>query len=198
MLRSQISDIVSGSIFLFIGLAAWSIAALRRRSGVRLLVWLGIFIAMYGATCLGHSPAVMAALPHWIQVSAPHANTAMTYLLVVVGTFYFSELSVGKMRIVTRLLAFVGLAIAVAAMGLFILTGSSDRLLPYNNLLAVCAVLLWMTIVLVPRLSKKYLILPVRGILAIGTLLFALETLYKNLLWALGFKRTPAILDHMA
>jgi sigma-B regulation protein RsbU (phosphoserine phosphatase) len=198
MLRGQISDIVSGAIFLFIGLAAWTIAALRRRSGVRLMVWLGIFIAMYGATCLSHSPAVMAALPHWGQVSAPYANTAMTYLLLVVGTFYFSELSVGKMHFVTRLLAFVGLAIAVVAMGLFVLAGSNNKLLPYNNLLAVCVVLLWMTIVLVPRLSKKYLILPVRGILAIGTVLFALEALYNNLLGPLGFKRTPAILDHLA
>ena len=198
ILRGQLSDIISGSICLFIGLAACSIAALRRRSGVRLLVWLGIFIAMYGAMCLSRSPAVMAVLPHWVQISAPYANTAMTYLLVVVGTFYFSELSVGKMRFVTRLLAFMGLAIAVAAMGLFILAGSSNRLLPYNNLLAVCVVLVWMTIVVVPKLSERYLILPVRGVLAVGTLLFALEILYNNLLWPLGLKHTPAILDHLA
>ncbi len=198
MLGGQISDIASGSIFLFIGLAAWSIAALRRRSGARLLVWLGFFIAMYGAICLSRSPAVMAALPRWIQISAPYANTAMSYLLVVVGTFYFSELSIGKMRILTRLLALVGLAIAVAAMCLLILAGSGDRLLPYNNLLAVCVVLVWMTIVVVPQLSQKYLILPVRGVLAIGTLLFALEILYNNLLGPLGFKRSPAIVDHLA
>ncbi len=198
MLRGQISDIVGGSVFLLIGLAALSIAALRRRSGVRLLVWLGIFIAMYGAICLSRSPAVMGALPNWVQISAPFENTAMSYLLVVVGTLYFSELSVGKVRFFTRLLAFVGLAIAVAAMCLFILTGSNDRLLPYNNLLAVSVVLVWMTIVVVPKLSNKYLIIPVRGVLAIGTLLFALEIFYNNLLGPLGFKRSPPIVDHLA
>jgi hypothetical protein len=48
MLRGQIADIMAGSIFLFIGLAACCIAAIRRRSGVRIFVWLGIWSAMYG------------------------------------------------------------------------------------------------------------------------------------------------------
>jgi len=50
----------------------------------------------------------------------------MTYLMVVVGTLYFSELSVGKMRFFTRLLAFVGLAIAVAAVGLSLFDSSEE------------------------------------------------------------------------
>jgi hypothetical protein len=112
----------------------------------------------------------------------------MTYLMVVVGTLYFSELSVGKIRFFTRLLAFVGLAIAVAAVGLFFWTGSNNRLIPYNNLLAVCVLLAWMIVVAVPKFSNKYLILPVRGVLAVGTLLFAIEALYNNLLWPLGLK----------
>ncbi len=197
ILRGQIADLTGGAIFLFIGLAAFAIAALRRRSGVRLLVWLGVFSAIYGVTHLSHSSAVIAVSPHWFQISAPYANTAMTYLMVVVGTLYFSELSVGKMRFFTRLLAFVGLAIAVAAVGLFFLTGSSNRLSPYNSLLAVCVLLAWMIVVAVPKLSHKYLILPVRGVLAVGTLLFSIEALYNNLLWPLGFKHTPVILDHL-
>jgi transposase len=46
MLRDQVVDIIVGSIFLFIGLAACFIASIRRRSGVRLFVWLGIWSAM--------------------------------------------------------------------------------------------------------------------------------------------------------
>lgn len=198
ILRSQIAEITGGAIFLFIGLAACAIAALRRRSGMRLLLWLGVFSAIYGAAHLSHSPAVIAVSPHWLQISAPYVNTATTYLMVVVGTFYFSELSVGKIRFVTRLLAFLGLAIAAAAVGLFIFTGSNNRLVPYNNLLAACVLLAWMIVVAVPKFSNKYLILPVRGVLAIGTLLFAIEALYNNLLWPLGWKHTPVILDHLA
>src|SRR6266571_6516073 len=78
MLRGQLADIILGAVFLFIGLAACSIAAIRRRSGVRIFVWLGIWSAMYGAMQLSQSPAVVAVSPRWIQISAPYANTAMT------------------------------------------------------------------------------------------------------------------------
>jgi hypothetical protein len=41
MLRGQLVEIISGTVFVFIGLAACAIAAIRR-SGVRLFLWLGI------------------------------------------------------------------------------------------------------------------------------------------------------------
>ena len=71
MLRGQLADIISGAIFSFAGLAVCSIAAVGRRSGVRLFVWLGIWSAMYGAGLLTQSQAVVAALPHWIQIRFP-------------------------------------------------------------------------------------------------------------------------------
>ena len=73
-LRGQVADIIIGSGFLFIGLVAWSIAAIRRHRGVRIFVWLGIWSAMYGALQLSQSPAVGALSPRWIQISAPYAN----------------------------------------------------------------------------------------------------------------------------
>ncbi len=86
MLRAQVADMIIGSVFLFVGLAACGIAAIRRRSGVRIFFWLGIWSAMYGALHLSQSPAVVAALPHRLQIHVPYANTAMTYLLVVVAS----------------------------------------------------------------------------------------------------------------
>jgi len=70
-LRGQLADIISGAVFVFVGLAACGIAAMRRRSGVRVLVWWGIWSAMYGALRLGDSIAAVARLPHWFQVSVP-------------------------------------------------------------------------------------------------------------------------------
>jgi hypothetical protein len=75
MLRGQLADIVFGAVFLFIGLAACSIAAIRPRSGVRLLIWLAIWSAMYGTGLLSRSPAVVAALPLARQTSVPYVNT---------------------------------------------------------------------------------------------------------------------------
>ncbi|HMK28616.1 MAG TPA: PP2C family protein-serine/threonine phosphatase [Terriglobales bacterium] len=153
---------------------------------------------MYGAMHLSESPAVIAVLPRWLQISAPYAHTAMWYLMAVVASLYFSERSLGKMRFLARVLAFMGLAIAVAAMGFFILTGSNDKLIPIYNLFTACLLLVLMSVVAVPAFSNKYLVLPHRGVLAVGTLVFAIEALYNNLSRALGFKGAPLILDHLA
>lgn len=69
MLRGQLADIIFGTVFLFIGLAACSIAAIRPRRGIRLVIWLGIWSAMYGTGLLSRSTAVVAALPLVLQTS---------------------------------------------------------------------------------------------------------------------------------
>ena len=196
MLRGQIAEIIIGSVFLFIGLEVCAIAAIRRRSGVRIFVWLGTWSAMYGLMRLCISPAVLAASPRWLQVSAPYANTAMTYLLVVVGALSFLELSLGKLRLLIRVAAFVGLAIAVAGIAFFVFAGSTNKLMLYNNLLAACILFCLTTVVAVPGLSRRYLILPERGVLALGTFIFATEALYSNLATLLHFE-TPRILGHL-
>jgi sigma-B regulation protein RsbU (phosphoserine phosphatase) len=197
MLRAQIIDIIMGSVFVFIGLAACSIAAIRRRRGMRIFVWLGIWSAIYGAVQLSHSPLVIAASPRWLQISAPYANTAMEYLKVVVACLSFMELSVGRLRFLYQAVAAVGLGIAVAGMGFFVFTGSNDKLMLYNNLLATILLLALMTAVASPKLSNKYLVLPTRGVLAIGLLAFTVEALYVNLVRPLHLG-TPRILDHIA
>ncbi len=196
MLRDQLADIISGAVFLFIGLAAWSIAAIRRRSGVRIFVWLGIWSAMYGAMQLSESPAVLAASPRWLQISAPYANTSMTYLIVVVALLSFLELSLGRLRLLIQAAASVGLVIAIAAIGFFVFTGSNGNLMPYHHLLATCMLLVLTTVVAVPGLSRKYLVLPDRGVLAIGMLVFAIEALFANLAHLLSFE-IPHILGHI-
>ncbi len=46
--RDQLADIMFGTVFLFIGLAACAFAAVRRREEVRLFLWLGTWSAMFG------------------------------------------------------------------------------------------------------------------------------------------------------
>jgi hypothetical protein len=119
MFRDQLADIVFGTVFLFGGLSACGIAAMRRRSGVRALIWLGIWSAMYGAARLTHSPAVLAVSPRWFQISAPYLNTVTTYLIFVVGSLAFLELTIGKLRLYLRAVVFLSLAISVSASSSF-------------------------------------------------------------------------------
>src|SRR5271163_2659784 len=127
MLRDQLVTIVSGTIFLFVGLAAFCLAAVRRQSGVRLFLWLGIWSGMYGAGLLLESPAVAAALPHWFQTGIPFLRTSFAYLLAPVVALAWLELSIDKMRPFLHAVILLSLAIGIAGIGFFVVTGSRDR-----------------------------------------------------------------------
>ena len=191
MLRSQLVAIMSGAVFLFIGLAACTLAAVRRRSGARLFVWLGIWSGMYGARLLVESPAMTAALPHWIQIGVPFLKTAITYLLVPVVSLAWLELSTGKMRLFLHAVILIGLVIGVAGIGFFVITGFAEKLILYDDLLAAAALLVLVIIVAVPGLSRKFLVLPNRPVMVVGTLVFAIEALHFSVSRALHYQTWP-------
>ncbi|MGD0579602.1 MAG: PP2C family protein-serine/threonine phosphatase, partial [Bryobacteraceae bacterium] len=172
------------------------IALTRRRGGTRIFAWLGIWSVMYGAGQLTRTPSWVAVLPRWLQVSATYVYAAMMFLIIVPAALFFLELIRGKLRFLIQAAAGVGLGLAAVGITLFALTGSSDRLMLYLNLLAVCFLLILVMLVAVPRLSLKYLVLPNRRVLAIGTFVFAAEALLNSLSHLLGFHR-PRVLDHL-
>jgi len=195
-LRGQIVDIVCGSVFVFIGLAAAAIALVRRRSGARLFILLGIWSAIYGAMQLTQQQLMLLVSPHWLQQLAAPLNAAMTYLVDVAAALVFRELCLGLARQAAQLAALAHAAVAIAGIGFLFATGSRNELILYNNLLAACMLTLLMIVLTVPGLSKRYLVLPKRGVLAIGTLLFVIEALFINLLHPLG-RPSPHIFDHL-
>lgn len=75
-LRGQVVDIISGTVFVFLGLIACGIAAMRRRSGVRVL------------------------LKPVRQTRQRSQRTA--HVTLVVAARAWLELSVGKLRLVVR------------------------------------------------------------------------------------------------
>src|SRR5271170_1874504 len=185
MLRSEIVGIMSGTIFVFIGLvacaAACAFAAARRQSGVRLFAWLGIWSAMYGALLLADSPSAVAALPQRLRSGLPFLTMAIDYLFLTVVSLAWLELSVGKMRVFLKTVIGLGLAFGIAGIGIFVVTGSSEALLVYVHFIAVVALVIFVVILAVPVLSRKYLILPNRAVMIIGTLVFATDALFFNL-----------------
>ncbi len=196
MLRDRVADIISGTVFLFIGFLACGIAAMRRRSGAHILIWLGLWSAMFGFRPLAYSLAAMGRLPIWFQVRLPYLGTVAAYLTMVVGSRAFLELTTGKLRIFLQAVISVGLAIGLAGIGFFIFTGSNDKLMLYNNLLAACSLLVLVTVVVVPRLARKCLVLPDRGVLLVGIMIFAIQAVYTNLARPLGYQ-TPRILGSL-
>jgi sigma-B regulation protein RsbU (phosphoserine phosphatase) len=185
MLRSEVVGIMSGTVFVFIGLvacaAACAFAAVRRQSGVRLFAWLGIWSAMYGALLLAEAPSVVAALPNWLRSGLPFLTMAIDYLFLTVVSLAWLELSVGKMRVFLKTVIGLGLAFGIAGIGMFVVAGSSESLLVYVHFIAVAALIIFLVILAVPALSRKYLILPNRAVMIVGTLVFATDALFFNL-----------------
>jgi sigma-B regulation protein RsbU (phosphoserine phosphatase) len=199
MLRGQLADIILGAVFLFIASQMWgacSIAAVRRQSGVRLFIWLGIWSAMYGVGLLTQSSAVVAALPHSIRITVPYVNTVVAYD-VVVPLFAFLELSRGRVRLLIKILIFAGMAVALAGIGWFVFGGSADKFIPYNDLVGVCTLLVLIPVVAVKKLSDRFMVLLNRRVLVTGTLVFAVEALWANLSRNLHYQ-TPRILGDLA
>jgi len=190
------ADIFFGAIFLFIGVAACTIAGLRRRSGTRIFAWLGIWSALYGASQLSQSQAFVAALPLSLRISAPYARDVITFLAVFPSAFSFRELSLGKLRSLLQIFIFVELAIGAAGSALFLIAGSSARLMSYDQLFRAGMLVVLTIVVALPRLSSRYLVLPDRSVLAIGTLVFTMEALYNSLSQTIGYG-TARILDDL-
>jgi len=191
-LRAQVTDIVIGTVFLSIGAAACAIAAIRWRRGVRILAWWGIWSAMYGVQTLVQTPTIVETLPHALKSATPYLRTAVMYLLLVSALFAWRELSLGKLRLLIQWEIIAGLAIAVAGIGTFVFGGPDNRWMIYNNLLAVFAMMVLLSVVLVPKFSRL-LVIPDHRILAAATLIFAFEVLYTNLSGALHHPTLPLV-----
>ena len=180
ILRSEVVGIMSGTIFVFIGLVACLFAAARRQKRVLIFAWLGIWSAMYGTLLLTDAPGVVALLPRAGQTILPSLVTAIGYLILPVASLAWLELSAGKMRQFIRMIAGFGFVIGITGIGIFVVTGDGDRVLPYANFVAACGLGVLVIILAVPALSRKYLILPSRAVMVVGTLVFAVEGLYYS------------------
>jgi phosphoserine phosphatase RsbU/P len=191
-LRTEITYIILGTLFLFFGFAALTIAAIRERREVRILVWLGLWSGMYGFNLLVRSGSVLNALPHSLQVAIPLARYAAGFLFLVIGLLAWSELTVGKLRLFTQLMLVPSALVALTGIGLFVVKGSGSALQPYNYFLATVSAVVLGIVVSVPRLSARYVTYSSR-ILTVGALAFAIDALYRNLSNVLHLPPRPSL-----
>ena len=195
MLRDRIAYMIFGTVFLFIGLSACGIAVMRRRSGGKFLIWLGVWSAIEGTEYLFGSLAGLGLLPHWFLAGLPYLFNILSFSVVLIAVMAFLELCRGKLRLFFRGAILVGLVIALAGVSSFLFTGSSNKVMPYNHLFAACSLAVLGTVAAVPKLSRKFLILPSYSIISVGIILFAVEALYGNLSLPFGLPSPPEILD---
>lgn len=178
-LRPQVGAIILGTVFLFLGLAACAIAAVRRRGGVLILVWFGVFSAIYGVRILVEVPAAFSLLPRSAWAARPSVIAILTYLILIPALLFWRELSLGRLRHFLLIPLFGACALGIAGVGATLMTESPDRFMQYNNLLVIAFLLMVFTVNAVPSLAKRFLAIPSR-VSAAGTLLLAAAAFYSN------------------
>ena len=157
VVHNDIVGIMSGTLFMFIGLAACCLAALRRQRRMLIFVWLGIWSAMYGVLLLADSRILVAALPRWSGVVLVLLTTLIGYLLFPVGSLAWLELSAGKMRVFLKMMVGLGLALGIVGIGVFFVNGSVDALILPISWVAAAGLAVLVITLAVPGLSRKYL-----------------------------------------
>ena len=192
IMRGQVAAIMVATVFLFAGLAACALAAIRGRGGVRLLVWQGIFSALYGARILAQSPAGFSILPRSAWDSRETVVAVITYLILVPGVLFWLEMSLGILRRFLQIALLAALVNAIGGVWFTLYARSPWGFLNYNRVVATCFLLPLAVANGVPSLARKYMAIQSRMLTA-GTSVAAVSALYENLQEFLHLPNYPSV-----
>ncbi len=177
--RAEFAYIILATIFLFIGVAECCIGAARAGSSRRILVWGGIFNAMYGVRLFAEVPAAFSLIAGPLSTYSSQIIWIITYVILIPGMLFWAELSLGALRRLLRIMVIPTCAVAVAGISAVLLHRPPNSFMPYDNVLAICLLLVIAVTNVFPRIGRKYLVIQSR-VSAAGTLLLAAAVMYEN------------------
>ena len=190
-LSGQVGGIVFGTVFVVFGLISATIAAIRREKTMQIVFSLSVWSGMYGIRLLILTPAVKLILPQLVQSFIPYLDVGISYFTLVFALLAWQNFTLGLIRQYIQIAIAAGIVVGLLGIGWFMVTGSKETFMIYNSLLAASVLVILVIVLTIKRLSDKYLILPNRGVLLFGTLLFAGEALYSNLSRFFGYPTWP-------
>src|SRR5215469_7658668 len=157
--RGHLPELFLGPVFLFVGLCACIVAAIRR-PGFGALFWFGLFIGMVGTRILAFAVTTLGLSPYpaWPK----HINIFIDHFLVVPGILFWVELSVGKLRRLVMWLAAIGAVAGLLSQAWYVVTGRPYRFIFVNSVVAMFMLLTIGLVVVIPSLSGKYLVIQSR------------------------------------
>jgi hypothetical protein len=180
MLSDQVGTIMLGTVFLFIGLAACGVSAIRGRREDRILVWFGLLNLLWGIRILAYSPAAFSVLPQSLWASRLSVIAILSYLTVIQGLLFFLEMSRGILRRFLQAMLIAELPICAAGIWAVLFTDSPHRFIHMSNVLVILFILLVTFVVAVPGAAEKFGIERNR-VSTIGFLVVGVAALYANL-----------------
>jgi hypothetical protein len=180
LVRDQVGTIILGTIFVFVGLVACGVAAIRGHRGARILVWFGLLNMMWGARILAYAPAAFSLLPRSFWASRLDVIAILSYVTVIPALLFFLEMSRGILRRFLEVMLISELLICAAGVGAVLFTKSPYRFIHFSNVLVIVFVLLVALVDAVPAIAKRFGIQRHR-ISTIGFMVFGVAVLYANL-----------------
>jgi phosphoserine phosphatase RsbU/P len=190
--QTGIVEIVLGTVFLFIGLVACAIAAIRGHGRTRILVWQGIFSGMYGIRMLAFVPAVFSLFPQPVSAHRDSLVTIISYLIVVPVTLFWMEMSVGTLRRIFQITFLAASVNGIAGVcSAFIFRWRWDFML-YNKAVLICFLVPLAFVNAVPSLARRYMLFQSQK-LTVATSMVALAALYNNLQAPLHLPSYPSV-----
>jgi len=188
--REEFAAIILGTVFLFIGVGACCLAAVRGGNTRRILSWFGILSAMYGVRLFAEVPLAFGLLFGSFWHIAPQLVWAIIYLLPISALFFWVELSRGNLRRFLQIMLVPASVIAAVGISAVLLHKSPDRLMLYYRIQVICGLLAIAVANAVPRIGNKYLVIR-SWVSAVGTLLFLAAVLYENSRTFLNLREYP-------
>lgn len=157
--RGHLPELFLGPVFVFVGLCACVVAAIRRR-GFGALFWFGLFIGMVGTRILAFAATILGLSPSsaWPR----HINIFIDHFLVLPSILFWVELSVGKLRRLVLWLAAIGAVAGLLSHAWYAVTGRPYRFIFVNSVVAMLMLLTIGVVVVIPSLSRKYLVIQSR------------------------------------
>lgn len=179
-LHEQVGTIMLGTVFLFTGLIACAVAAIRGRKESRVILWFGLLNIMWGARLLAYAPAAFSMLPRSWWNSRLDVIAILSYVTFIPGLLFFLEMSRGALRRFFQIMLLVELPICAVGVWAVLFTTSPYRFIHFSNVLVVVFVVLVGFVVAIPELADKFGIQRHR-ISTIGFLVLGVAALYANL-----------------
>lgn len=160
LLRGHLAELFWGPVFSFVGVCACIVAAIRRRSEFLVLLWFGLFIGMYGVRIL-----IGAVTTFGLAPQSPWPNRIgifIDYFLVVPGTLFWVELSIGKLRRLIQGLAGLGAAAGLFSLTWYVVTGQPSKFSVFSNVIAIFMLFAIALVIVIPSFSQKFLVIQSR------------------------------------
>jgi sigma-B regulation protein RsbU (phosphoserine phosphatase) len=180
VVRDQVGAIALGTVFMFVGVMACAIAAIRGRGAVRILVWFGLLSLMWGMRIMASVPAAFSVLPRSLWASRPAVIAILSYVTVLPALLFFLELSRGSLRRLLQMMFVADLVVCLAGIYSVLFTGSPYRCIPFSNVLVIALVLIVATVIWIPSLSERFGF-PRHWVSQLGLAGTGLAALYTNL-----------------